>query len=121
MPVPAQQATLTAAVDSLQHLPEGAGYQARSGRATVSLTRRGNTVEATARCDSIERVVELMEELYLTAGATADSLRQALSVQQQSTTERRSNGVQTLLISFTAGLAAGIILTLIIKKKYGST
>lgn len=114
-----QRATLTVAVDSLPRLTEGSGYSERQGRATVALIRLGDMLEATATCDSMERVVELYEELFLEAGATADSLRAALTAQTQTTVERRSNAVRPVIIAFILGLAAGGILTFYLIKRYG--
>jgi predicted esterase len=118
-PVPMSMATVTVAVDSLQRLPDGSGYSARSGQASVSLTRRGSAVEATAQCDSLERVATLYEELFWEAGATADSLRQALEEQSQMVEKRRSNTVRPVIIAFIIGFGAGGLLTFYLIKRYG--
>ncbi|MBP3518353.1 MAG: hypothetical protein J6K31_08180 [Parabacteroides sp.] len=52
-------------MDSLRRLPAGAAYTEKSGQATVSLSYEDGNVVASARCDSLERLVfELSEQLY---------------------------------------------------------
>lgn len=63
--IPPARAALSVPLDSLRKLPGGAAYTERSGQATVSLTFREGDVIASARCDSLERLVfELAEQLY---------------------------------------------------------
>ena len=59
--VAGEETTLKIPVANLKSLPEGSGYQAREGRSSVAVTARGDTVYVTARCDSLERVID---ELY---------------------------------------------------------
>ena len=47
----------------LTELPPGAGYSARDGRAAVSVRRtEDGDIEVTATCDSLARLVIVMEE-----------------------------------------------------------
>ena len=63
--IPPARATLSVPLDSLRKLPGGAAYTERSGQATVCLTFREGDVIASARCDSLERLVfELAEQLH---------------------------------------------------------
>ena len=69
----------------------------------------------TSTCDSLQRLVLWYEEeLTRIRGDTA-------SVSEVSETEfkRRFNPVQIALVAFIAGVASGIVLTVLIKRRYG--
>ena len=65
MPVPLSRTTLALPLPQLLNLPEGAGYNSRSGQSRLSIVRgRGDTLLLTATCDSLaRRVILLTEEL----------------------------------------------------------
>jgi len=66
IPIPASRATLRISFDSIAALPTGAGYTARQGQATVTVSKtEGGMIEASANCDSLTLLVdELRTEVY---------------------------------------------------------
>lgn len=62
----------------LATLPEGAGYNTRSGQATANVTRgRGDTLIITATCDSLARqVIALREELTRIRNETGEEVEE---------------------------------------------
>ena len=59
--LPETKATLRLPLSTLLDLPEGAGYHTRSGVTRIALTRRGDSLEATATTDS-QTVLPSIEE-----------------------------------------------------------
>lgn len=117
-PVAADSVSLAIAVDSLLCLPAGATYTSRRGRAHVSATvSRGLSTPATllieSGCDSLERLCLYYQEENerLTTSATREKNESRTEVKEQSPPRRK--GIET----FIAGLSAGIILTIITRKK----
>lgn len=52
-------------MDSLRNLPEGAAYTKKSGQATLTLKVKGDSIQGTASCDSLQQqVFNLEEELH---------------------------------------------------------
>lgn len=52
-------------MDSLRELPEGAAYTKKSGQATLTLKVKGDSIQGTASCDSLQQqVFRLEEELH---------------------------------------------------------
>ena len=90
--------------------PGGAAYTERSGQATVSLTFREGDVIASARCDSLERLVfELAEQLY------------SRGEQTEQKEEKKEAPVATFgqrLKWCSSGVLIGFILTVIIQFIY---
>lgn len=72
--VAAESAMLTAPIQSLHNLPEGAGYAAREGRAGIEVRRRGDNIEVTGHCDSINRLCLQYQEMSMEQIYRADSL-----------------------------------------------
>ena len=123
--VPESRVTLSVAEDSLSLLPAGAGYTARKGQAHVKVSRRPSAdKESPARiiieagCDSLEvqcaRYEQRIEEMQTQLSAA----ERTLHTQQQKTKEQQPVGFTVLLYAFIAGVAAGIVSTSIIKKKW---
>lgn len=56
--LPKQSVTMTLPRSSLHNLPPGAGYHERSGRASLAVRTRGDTLILTAHCDSLEQRIE---------------------------------------------------------------
>ena len=108
--IPPARATLSVPLDSLRKLPGGAAYTERSGQATVSLTFREGDVIASARCDSLERLVfELAEQLY------------SRGEQTEQKEEKKEAPVATFgqrLKWCSSGVLIGFILTVIIQFIY---
>ena len=59
--LPETKATLRLPLSTLLDLPEGAGYHSRQGVTRIALTRRGDSLEATATTDS-QTVLPSIEE-----------------------------------------------------------
>lgn len=53
MTLPETKATLSLPLSTLLDLPEGAGFHTRRGKTHLTLTRRGDSLEATATTDSL--------------------------------------------------------------------
>lgn len=105
--IPAAKAVVTIPLENLLNLPPGAGYTARSknGRASLELTREGENIVATSRCDSIaRRCIYMQREVFrqrtkidslttlladrITAAHRADSLLALHSAAEHAVTEK---------------------------------
>lgn len=115
-PVPAAVASLRLAAASLPDLPPGLPITSRNGRAEVKAQRSGDSIIITATCDSLARQIEIVEEQLWQMTRQAETYKSQL----EQTVKRRSNAVLTALKWLFAGLAAGVILTIITPKIYGS-
>lgn len=119
--VSADTARLTIPLDTaLTRLPPGASYTARSGRASVKATVRPSTDDHPAvlviesGCDSLERLCWRYEaEVERLQAANAHLTQNAEAV----AAEQHSNGVRMAIVQVMAGLALGIVITLITRKK----
>lgn len=100
-------------MDSLRRLPFQSGYHAKSGRANVAVSTRGDTVVVYASCDSLQRLCEYYESLATNYKKEYESLNATVKTED----EQRSNPVKTVCIAFIAGLAAGIVLTFLKRKR----
>jgi hypothetical protein len=118
-PIASEAVSMTVTPEGVMTLPEGASYSKRSGRAEVKVNRAGSEIVATATCDSLEAEVELYERLWAASAERAEALERAQS-EQRSVSERRLNGIGTGMIGIIVGMAAGAIITILIKKKYGN-
>lgn len=99
--VPPSLAELTIPIDSLRRLPEGAAYTKKSGQATLTLKVKGDSIQGTASCDSLQQLVfELQEQLH-----------QARDRLEQSQTEIKPAG--NPLKHYLNGVLSGILLTLL--------
>lgn len=115
--VAADTAVLAVAADSVRSLPEGAGYTARSGRASVEVRKRaGGVIEVRGTCDSLERAVAYWAE-------RAEHYRSALAARDTSASTRveRPEEVRGSPPGwFVKGMAAGAavcMVILIVKRK----
>lgn len=77
--IPGTEARLKLPTSSLLDLPEGAGYEARDGRGTVRIERKGDEFEITGTCDSIARRCLYLEDLAESETRRADSLQLELT------------------------------------------
>lgn len=107
--------SLTLTTDSLRKLPDGASYQAKSGRASVNVAKGTSpgTIVVYATCDSLQRLVEYYERKAIDATAAYEHLSNNVRTEK----EQRFNGWKTLLFAFIAGVATGTITTVTIIKK----
>ena len=113
-PVPASEVSLTLNTDSLLDLPAGASYHARSGRANVNVSKGTDpgTIVVYASCDSLQRLVCYYERL---AGEYKASLeRQSEEVKEE---KKPPHVWWKILTALSAGLLAGIVITLKIKRR----
>lgn len=106
-PVSKSEASLRISVDSLLKLPERASYQARSGQATAKVEREGDTIRVWATCDSLEREVELWQELY----AAQERRGELYRAHYEEAVEHRRDPLKTALAGAVAGLTAGVLLS----------
>ena len=123
--VPESRVTLSVAEDSLTLLPAGAGYIARKGQAHVKVSRRPSAdkespaqIVIEAGCDSLEVQCARYEQRIEEMQTQLTAAKRVHSMQQKKTEERQLWDFKTILYAFIAGVAAGIVSTLIIKKKW---
>lgn len=114
--IPKSAVSLVIPQDSLRKLPEGSAYHAKSGQAglTVKSDASGNIV-AEASCDSLQRLVLWYEEELERIRSETSEGKSAVRTE----TERRANPIRTIISAFLVGLAAGVVITLLIARKYG--
>lgn len=87
-------------MDSLRRLPEGAAYTKKTGQATLTLKVKGDSIQGTASCDSLQQAVfHLEEQLY----QARDRLEQ-----QQTETKPAANPLKHYL----CGVLTGVILAI---------
>lgn len=102
--------------DSLRDLPTGASYHAKSGQANLDVKKGAEpgTIVVYASCDSLQRLVDYYERL--SAGYKAAIDRQAEEVKEE---KKPPNVWWKILTALAAGLLAGIVITLKIKRRNG--
>ena len=96
----------------LAELPPGASFHGRSGRASVDVSRKGDTLRFYASCDSLQALCNYYEqrsERYRTASEQAEALL-------REERERRTSPVTAFYIGFAGGALLIILLYIIIKK-----
>lgn len=90
--IPSSLAELTIPMDSLRRLPGGAAYTKKTGQATLTLKVKGDSIQGTASCDSLQQAVfHLEEQLY----QARDRLEQ-----QQTETKPAANRLNTTYTVF---------------------
>lgn len=113
--VPMSSVSLTLNMDSLRLLPQGAGYTARQGQASVKVRRRPPTANEPERivieagCDSLELVCAGYSK---TISTLKFELREARKFNNELREEVRESSGNTFLMRlkyFCAGLLSGII------------
>ena len=113
--IPASAVKLTIAADSLRKLPEGAVYRGKSGQAnlTVGTDGSGNLV-AEASCDSLQQLVLWYEEeLTRIRSETKNNVSNDVQMEEK----RPPNRMRTFMTGVFAGLLAGVLLTLKVKRQ----
>lgn len=120
--VAADSARLTLDIDSLLKLPEGAAFHTRSGRASLTVGKgaQPGTIFVRSSCDSLRRLVEYYERREQARSSQADSTeRSSASVAETTVKETKKTARPWLwcALTFIAGITAGIVLTLKIKKR----
>lgn len=116
--VAADTAVLAVAADSVRSLPEGAGYTARSGRASVEVRKRaGGVIEVRGTCDSLERAVAYWAERaehYRSALAARDTLA---STRVERPEEVRGSPPGWFVKGMAAGAAVCMVILIVKRKK----
>lgn len=77
-------------IQSLRDLPDGAGYAARDGRAGVEIRKRGDRIEVTGHCDSINRLYRYYRDMSMEQSREVDSLQWELSRLKERNSARES-------------------------------
>lgn len=118
----ADSARLTLDIDSLLKLPEGAAFHTRSGRATLTVGKgaQPGTIFVRSSCDSLQRLVEYYEHREQARSSQADSTERLSGSVAETTVKETKKAAGPWLwcaLTFIAGITAGIILTLKIKKR----
>jgi hypothetical protein len=118
-------------LQSLNELPDGAGYSARSDRATVNVVRNGDSIRVTGECDSLARQCIYYEQERYSQRIRADSLETEVNrldsllryIQEtsgndlKSATSRASpSKTPYYILTFVAGAVVGSVLTNKIKQ-----
>lgn len=115
-PVPKSEVSLTLKTDGLLDLPTGASYHAKSGRANLDVSKgtEPGTIVVYASCDSLQRLVEYYERLTGEYKATLEQQSEEVKEEKKPPNEWRQ-----ILTALTAGLFAGTVITLKIKRQNG--
>lgn len=77
--IAAESVTLDVPIQILRDLPDGAGYTAKDGRASVDFRKKGGNIEVTGRCDSINRLYLYYRDVCMDQRLEADSLKWEMS------------------------------------------
>ena len=77
--IPPDSAQTRIPTQSIADLPEGASFSSQSGRASVELTKQGDDVIVSARCDSVARKCEYYERTVFRQRSQIDSLQNMLN------------------------------------------
>ncbi len=85
--IPQEAASLELGMTALRDLPEGSGYRAQSGRASVDVRRAGDAIEVTATCDSVSRMLEYYYDLSYEQYLALDSINWELCRQREYSAE----------------------------------
>lgn len=81
--IPESEAKVGVPIQNLLNLPDGAGYTAKDGQASVSVQRHGDNITITGKCDSIARQCLFYEREVFRQRSEADSLKRVISRMEQ--------------------------------------
>lgn len=121
--VPMSSVSLTLPLDSLRLLPPGAGYTAKKGRASVKVTRKTPTAKEPeqliieANCDSLQLVCARYYKSISTLKRQLHEAEQSNKELKEEKKEKSSNSLRIIIFAFIAGVAAGIVLIILTRKK----
>ena len=113
--VPMSAVSLTLNLDSLRLLPQGAGYTARQGQASVKVSRKAPTanepeqIVIEAGCDSLELVCAGYAKTISTLKRQLKIASDSKAEHKEEAKESTGNGFLMRLKYFLAGLLAGVI------------
>lgn len=128
--IPESEATVDVPIQNLLDLPDGAGYTAKDGQASVSMQRHGDNITVTGKCDSIARQCLFYEREVFRQRNEVDSLKRVISRMEQAssrsdeTYKAESDAVQSIREKppatwykwLLAGFVGGLLLTSPLKK-----
>ena len=77
--IPESEAKVDVPIQNLLNLPDGAGYTAKDGQASVSVQRHGDNITVTGKCDSIARQCLFYEREVFRQRNEVDSLKRVIS------------------------------------------
>lgn len=113
--VPMSAVSLTLNMDSLRLLPQGAGYTAKKGQASVKVSRKAPTADEPERivieagCDSLELVCARYAKTISTLKRQLKEVSNSNKELKEEAKESTGNGFLMRLKYFLAGLLAGVI------------
>lgn len=113
--VPMSAVSLTLNLDSLRLLPQGAGYTARQGQASVKVSRKAPTADEPERivieagCDSLELVCARYAKTISTLKRQLKIASDSKVGHKEEAKESTGNGFLMRLKYFLAGLLAGVM------------
>lgn len=113
VPVEKEEVTLTIPTASLLDLPPSSSFHKRNGRADVEVKREGDLIIVLASCDSLQRLV-LWYEAELARVKNENQKTEETLLRE---VKQGINPVKTGIISFIVGFAAGIVVTIIKRRK----
>lgn len=120
--VPMATACLKLTLDSIRQLPPGAAYTAREKQAAVKLQRKPATANEPeqiiieAQCDSLLLVTASYSKNIITLKRQLNEANRLNSELKETAKEREAPGLKITFIAFIVGVAAGIVLTNLIRK-----
>lgn len=120
--VPMSTVGLRLTLDSIRQLPPGAAYTAREKQAAVKLQRKPATANEPeqiiieAQCDSLLLVAASYSKNIITLKRQLNEANRANSELRETEKERAAPGLKITFIAFIVGVAAGIVLTNLIRK-----
>ena len=100
--------------ENLLNLPDKAEYRVKNGQASATVRIRNDTVYIDATCDSLQIMCDYYESKYNLYKNGYNELRSI----QVDMSEKRSNPIKTVFISFFVGVVIGVLLTIIVKLKF---
>lgn len=120
--VPMSTVGLRLTLDSIRSLPPGAAYTAREKQAAVKLQRKLATANEPeqiiieAQCDSLLLVAASYSKNIITLKRQLNEANRLNSELKKTAKEREAPGLKITFIAFIVGVAAGIVLTNLIRK-----
>ena len=128
--IPESEAKVDVPIQNLLNLPDGAGYTAKDGQASVSVQRHGDNITVKGKCDSIARQCLFYEREVFRQRNEVDSLKQVISRMEQTssrsdeTYKAESDAAQSIKEKppatwykwVLAGFVGGLLLTSPLKK-----
>lgn len=85
--IPESEAKVDVPIQNLLNLPDGAGYTAKDGQASVSVQRHGDNLTVTGKCDSIARQCLFYEREVFRQRSEVDSLKRVISRMEQTASQ----------------------------------